>query len=148
MAKPGKPRKTRKHLPKYVSVLGGTFWYRPTHGEHVRMTHADGSPIRGDDEAAMYRWMADKTQPITNEQLLTLGDCFDRYEQEVVPSLAPRTQKDYRRMRRQGVYLQDKTLNYKEFGRREELQIVHDFGPLMADFSRLPGPPCNRGVRP
>lgn len=85
-----RPRKSHKHLPKYVSVLGASYWYRPTHGEHVRICKVG-------DESTLYRWLADKLEPISNDKLTTLAVCFDRYEREVLPGLAPRTQKDYRR---------------------------------------------------
>lgn len=92
-----RPRKLNRHLPKYVELNNGTYYYRPTHGESVRMTHADGTSIRHGQEAAMYGWLADKAEPIAMPDQPTLADCFARYKRDVLPTLAPRTQKDYLR---------------------------------------------------
>lgn len=92
-----RPRKVNRHLPKFVELNNGTYYYRPTHGEHVRMTHAAGSSIRHGEEPAMYAWLSDKMEPIVLGDGCTLSDCFTRYKLEVLPTLAPRTQKDYLR---------------------------------------------------
>lgn len=83
-----RPRKTNKHLPKYVTIVHGAFWYRPPKSKAVRIGPAD-------DVSGMYLFMSKldtKQGPLT-----TMNDCFDRYEKEVLPGLEPRTQKDYRR---------------------------------------------------
>lgn len=83
-----RPRLTNLHLPKYVTVNNGSYWYGPPGEKRTRIC-----PI--DDEAGMYRFMADKLTP--RGPVKTLQDCFDRYLTEVVPTLEPRTQRDYRR---------------------------------------------------
>src|SRR5687767_6907641 len=81
-----RPRTKNKHLPKYVTVIHGAFWYGPPGEKRKRIGPAD-------DEAAMYRFMADKLAP--RGPTVTLQDLFDRYTAEVLPTLEPRTQKDY-----------------------------------------------------
>jgi integrase len=83
-----RPRTTNKHLPKYVTIVHGSYWFRPPNGEAVKV-------CRVGDEAALYTFMAKKHTPTGPMQ--TLNDCFDRYERDVIPTLQPRTQKDYRR---------------------------------------------------
>jgi integrase len=46
------------------------------------------------DEAELYKFMARKAEPAGPVQ--TMNDLFDRYDREVIPTLEPRTQKDYR----------------------------------------------------
>lgn len=83
-----RPRTANKHLPKYVTIVHGSFWYRPPNVKAIRICPAD-------DLSAMYLFMS----KLDTKQgpLLTLNDCFDRYEKEVLVGLEPRTQKDYRR---------------------------------------------------
>ena len=83
-----RPRTKHTHLPKYVTIIHGSFWYGPPGQKRSRIGPAD-------DEAAMYRFMADKLAP--RGPTKTLQDLFDRYTAEVLPTLEPRTQKDYRR---------------------------------------------------
>jgi hypothetical protein len=82
-----RPRTTNKHLPKYVTVIHGAFWYRPPNGKAERICAAD-------DLAAMYTFAAKKATPAG--PVKTLNDLFDRYEREIVPTLEQRTQRDYR----------------------------------------------------
>jgi integrase len=84
-----RPRTTNKHLPRYVVVNHGAFWYYAPKQKPVRIGPDD-------DEAGMYRWVADKLGPKPVTPTSTLNDCFDRYERDVLPTLEPRTQKDYR----------------------------------------------------
>lgn len=88
-----RPRTVNKHLPKYVTEIHGAYWYRPPGGKAERICSKD-------DYVALYKFMAEVSargiQP--SQPLTTLSACFDRYESEVVPALAPRTQKDYRRI--------------------------------------------------
>lgn len=81
-------RKANHHLPKYVSVIGASYWYRPTHGEHVRICKVG-------EEPALYKWLGDKLEPVSNADLTTMSKLFDRYRREVLPALRPRTQKQY-----------------------------------------------------
>jgi integrase len=84
----GRPRKTRTYLPKYVSVIGASYWYRPPGQKPLRVSKVG-------DDAALFRFMADKSDPAKVPG--SLIDVFDRYEREVLPGLQERTQKDYRR---------------------------------------------------
>lgn len=84
----GRKRKTNKHLPKYVTVIHGSYWYRPPKKKPERLAAVG-------DEHEMYRRLAGLMEPEDPSKLVTVGDCLDRYEREVVPTLAPRTQKDY-----------------------------------------------------
>jgi integrase len=64
------------------------------------MRHANGDAIRDTDEASMYRWVAEKLGPSPTPvatDAYTLNDAFNRYDREVIPTLEPRTQKDYRK---------------------------------------------------
>jgi integrase len=84
----GRPRKDNQHLPRYVTVNHGSYYYKPP-GETARRI----CPV-GDDQA-LYKFMLERSTPAG--PISTMRDCFDRYEREVVPALAPRTQKDYRK---------------------------------------------------
>ena len=83
-----RPKTKDKHLPRGVTIIHGSFWYKPTGQKRVRV-----GPVN--DEAALYRFMADKLTPAG--PMYTVRDMLDRYTTEVLPTLEPRTQKDYRR---------------------------------------------------
>lgn len=85
-----RPRESNRHLPKYVYEHHGAWWFRPPSGDNCRICEVGDYPT-------LYRFMADKAEPVSNAELTTLRKCFARYEREVLPTLAPRTQKDYRR---------------------------------------------------
>lgn len=85
-----RPRTKNKHLPKYVTVIHGSYWYRPPKAKPQRLAAVG-------EESEMYRKMADLVREVPQKEGNTLADYFDRYEREIVPTLAPRTQKDYRR---------------------------------------------------
>jgi len=85
-----RPRESNRHLPKYVYEHHGAWWFRPPSGDNLRICEVGDYPT-------LYRFMADKLEPVSNADLTTLRKCFERYEREVLPTLAPRTQKDYRR---------------------------------------------------
>lgn len=88
-----RPRTTNRHLPKYVTVIHGSYWWRAPKQKAERI-----GPVA--DEAGMYRWVAEKLGPNpapAPTSSYTLNDAFNRYEREVVPQLEPRTQRDYRR---------------------------------------------------
>jgi len=85
-----RPRTTNKHLPKYVTVIHGSYWYRAPKQKPVRI-----GP-EGDDQT-LWKFMLDYAAPKAPSSALTMSDIFDRYTTEVVPTLAKRTQKDYHR---------------------------------------------------
>jgi integrase len=83
-------RKTNKHLPKYVTVIHGSYWYRAPKRKPERLAAVG-------EEGKMYSKLANLMVPEDPGALTTIRACLDRYEREVVPTLAPRTQKDYHR---------------------------------------------------
>lgn len=83
-----RPKTKNRHLPKGVTIIHGSFWYKATGQKRIRV-----GPVT--DEAALYRFMADKLTPAG--PMYTVRDMLDRYTSEVLPTLEPRTQKDYRR---------------------------------------------------
>lgn len=85
-----RPRTTNKHLPKYVTIIHGSYWFRPPNAEPQKLA-------RVGDESTMYTKMAEFFRESPTEDTGLLIDYFDKYEREVVPTLAPRTQKDYHR---------------------------------------------------
>jgi integrase len=86
-----RPRTTNKHLPRYVTIIHGSYWYRPPNTKPQKLA-------RVGDEATMYRKMADLLIPTEAvEPTGTIADYLDRYEREILPQHAPRTQKDYHR---------------------------------------------------
>lgn len=85
----GRPRTTNTHLPKYVKPIHGSLWYCLPKVKPVRICKIG-------DDAALWKFMLDRAEP--TGPILYMTDLFDRYEKEVLPTLAPRTQKDYRRM--------------------------------------------------
>jgi integrase len=85
-----RPRTKNKHLPKYVTVIHGSYWYRPPKAKPQRLAAVG-------EEGEMYRKLAGLMLPEDPSGLTTVRACLDRYEREVVPTLAIRTQKDYRR---------------------------------------------------
>lgn len=84
----GRPRTKNQHLPKYVKVRHGSLWYEPPDVKAVRI-------CRQDEEQLLWKFMLERTEP--SGPITYMSDVFDRYDREVVPTLAPRTQKDYRR---------------------------------------------------
>lgn len=86
-----RPRTKNKHLPRYVTIIHGSYWYRPRKGVSINLA-------RVGDEATMYRKMSELIIPTEAvEPTGRIQDYLDRYEREIVPTLAPRTQKDYHR---------------------------------------------------
>ena len=92
----GRPRTSNPHLPKYVKPIHGSLWYCPpakVKGEKppkpVRICKEKG------EDHVLWQFMLDKAEP--SGPATFMNDVFDRYEVEVLPSLAPRTQKDYRK---------------------------------------------------
>lgn len=86
-----RPREKNLHLPKYVTVIHGSYWYRPPEGDAVRIG-PEGQ------EHLVWKFMAEVSTPLAPPKPnATLKEHFERYKREVVPTLAPRTQKDYAR---------------------------------------------------
>lgn len=86
-----RPRSENAHLPKYVYVVHGSYWYRSPEGENVKI-----GPVGS--EYLVWKFMAERTAPqAPPKPNATLHEHFDRYKREIVPTLAPRTQKDYAR---------------------------------------------------
>lgn len=83
-----RPREKNKHLPKYVTVRHGSYWYQPPESKAVRIAAVG-------DERTLYTYLAN-AQPAVGP-LVTMGDCLDRYMREVVPTMRERTQHDYQR---------------------------------------------------
>src|SRR5215472_8743044 len=91
------PRRRTKnlHLPEFVTVIHGFYYYRPPAG-------VEGKPIKlGEaphEEYKVWQFMAQLTAPaMPDPDKVTLKDCFERYTRDVLPTKAPRTQKDYSR---------------------------------------------------
>lgn len=86
-----RPRTKNAHLPMYVVPIHGSYWYRPPDGQDVRI-----GPIG--EEHLVWKFMAERTAPQpTPKPTALLREHFERYKREVIPTLAPRTQKDYAR---------------------------------------------------
>jgi integrase len=91
----GRPRTKNTHLPKYVKEIHGSLWYC---GPALSKGEKPPKPIRicraGEDQI-LWQFMLDRAAPSGPVTYMT--DLFDRYEREVLPTLAVRTQKDYRK---------------------------------------------------
>jgi len=86
-----RPRTVNTHLPRYVTVIHGSYWYRPPDGETVRIG-PEG------EEHLVWKFMAERTAPTAPPKPnATLREHFERYKREVLPTLGARTQKDYSR---------------------------------------------------
>lgn len=83
-----RPRTKNKHLPKYVTIIHGAYWYRPPNVKPKRLAAVG-------DEATLYKEYARYAFPSDAEDTGKVADYLDRYEREIVPTLAERTQRDY-----------------------------------------------------
>jgi integrase len=81
-----RPRTSNKHLPKYVTVIHGAYWYRPPSGQAKRIGAEH-------DYQALYQFMARVDEP--PGEISTLGDALDKYVREELPKMQPATQKNY-----------------------------------------------------
>lgn len=87
-----RPRKSNSHLPKYVIVHHGSYWYRPPSGEDVRIGACPG------EEHKVWQFMIERAVPAAPPKPgAPLREYFERYKREVIPTLGVRTQKDYAR---------------------------------------------------
>ena len=66
-----RPRTSNKHLPKYVTIIHGSYWYRAPKSKAERICSVD-------EPAAMYTYMAKRSLPAG--PVKTMTDLFDRYE--------------------------------------------------------------------
>ena len=88
----GRRRKRDRHLPQRVYLEFGRFWFKPK----LPKDPQPGAKRRidlGRTESEMYGSLAKLTAP---KSMRSMGDVFDRYLNESVPTLAKRTQADYR----------------------------------------------------
>lgn len=86
----GRPRTSNQHLPKGITIITGSYWYKPPgDAKRVRVCKVG-------EESTLYRYVADKMEPTGD--LIYMREIFDRYEKEELPKLAPKTQVDYRRI--------------------------------------------------
>lgn len=80
-------RDSNAHLPRYVYLIHGSYWYRPPNEKAVRI---------GAEEHLVWRFMADLSAPqAPPKQGATLKEYFERYKREVIPGLAPNSQANY-----------------------------------------------------
>lgn len=80
----GRKRATAKHLPPRVYQKHGAYFFVTAEKKWLRL---------GATEAEMYRALAELLDAVPDA---TLNAVFDRYEREVIPTKAPRTQQDNR----------------------------------------------------
>jgi hypothetical protein len=78
----GRKRSADKHLPRRVYLKHGGYYYVTAERKWVRL---------GGTEAEMHRALA---ALLDDAPFDNLNAVFDRYEREVFPTKAPRTQKD------------------------------------------------------
>ena len=80
----GRRRTQNKHLPQRVYLKHGRYWY---------VDRANKWHDLGVTASEMYRALASRSESIAAAS--TMNAVFDRYLQEKLPQLAPRTQDDY-----------------------------------------------------
>lgn len=134
-----RPRKTHQHLPKYVRVEYGSYWYRPPDGPNLKIG-PEG------DEHLVWKFMMDRTTPAATGS--SLHDYFERYKREILPGLAPRTQKDYVRhiVRLDTVFghMRPNELQPKDIGRfldrpKGKIQANRQVAVLSAIYAKMVG---------
>lgn len=142
-----RPRKVNSHLPKYVTVIHGAYWFRPPTGP-------DGlkpKPIRigpQGEEHLVWKFMLTLQDPTPPSSSPTMAECFDRYQREVIPTLAPRTQIDYARhvatLRKTFGHMRPEELMPKHIGQfldrpKGKIQANRQVAVLSAVFSKMVG---------
>jgi integrase len=140
-----RPRKVNTHLPKYVTVIHGAYWYRPPTIDRVKQ-----KPVRigpQGQEHLVWKFMLDlKDEP--QGPVTTLADCFDRYSREVLPTKAPRTQIDYARhvatLRKTFGHMRPEELKKIDIGRfldrpKGKIQANRQVAVLSAIYAKLVG---------
>src|SRR5579884_141196 len=90
----GRKRKKDSHLPRRVYLEHGRYWYKP---KKPKTTPAGWKPRidLGTSESEMYAALAKVVK--TDKPMHLMDQVFDKYIVEVLPTLAPRTQDDYRK---------------------------------------------------
>jgi integrase len=81
----GRRRESNKHLPQRVYLHHGRYWFMERDGRRRDL---------GTTEAEMYSKLAELVE--TRKPLYTMNQVFDRYLNEALTNLSPRTQSDYR----------------------------------------------------
>lgn len=141
-----RPRTKNTHLPKYVTVINGSYWYRPPAPSKDAPKPKPTRIGPQGQENLVWKFMLDKQEPVG--PITTLSDCFDRYLQEVLPSLAPRTQKDYRRhiakLRATFGHMRPDELIPRDIGRfldrlKGKIQANRQVAVLSAIYSKMVG---------
>lgn len=135
-----RPRIRDTHLPKYVTVIHGSYWYRPPEGDAVRIG-PEGQ------EHLVWRFMLERAEQPAGP-VVTMGDCFDRYVSEIVPTLTPRTQKDYARhvaiLRKVFGHMRPNEIQPRDVGRfldrpKGKIQANRQVAVLSAIYSKMVG---------
>ena len=89
-----RPRRKDKHLPQRVYFEHGRYWFKPKKPKLPPKSWRARVDL-GVTLSEMYDGMRRMTE--TQKPLRTMSPLFDRYLLEALPSLAPRTQADYRK---------------------------------------------------
>jgi len=89
----GRPRKTDKHLPQRVYFEHGRYWFKP---KRPRVPLPGFTP-RIDLGTTLVDMYEGLKKLVEAKSIRTMSALFDRYLLNSLPSLAPRTQSDYRR---------------------------------------------------
>src|SRR6266404_4240234 len=90
----GRRRKQDKHLPQRVYFEHGRYWFKPKKPNVVPPGWTPRIDL-GTTLGEMYDGLKQLVE--TPKPLRTISVLFDRYLLEALPSLAPRTQSDYRK---------------------------------------------------
>lgn len=83
----GRPRLIDKDLPLRMRRRGKRYYYRSRNGKEI--------PLGGDLAAARVKWAELENMHLSDESLFRV--LADKFEREVIPTKAARTQKDYKR---------------------------------------------------
>jgi len=142
-----RPRTKNTHLPKYVTVIHGAYWYRPPAGPDGVKPKPTRIGPEG-QEHLVWKFMLDLQEPQAVSNAPSLAECFDRYQREVIPTLAPRTQRDYARhvalLRKTFGHMQPSELQPKHIGQfldrpKGKIQANRQVAVLSAVYSKMVG---------
>lgn len=90
------PSRRERHWPPRWTRDRGQIYYRPRDDERHLWDGKSFYPLGATEAEAWGTWYS-KTAGDPTQRLSTMADAMDRYERESLPSLAPKTQRDYRR---------------------------------------------------